>query len=97
MARRQIMAIGQGRVAIRPALVGIAVLGFSSGLAQKAADTLCYVMCALTGMAFEALPGVVLALGRGLELFALEHGRLFDCLHLVVSAVPLLRWLAGAI
>lgn len=97
MARRRMTAIGQGRVAISPALVGIAVLGFSSELAQKAADTLCYVMCALTGIALEALPRMILAIGRGLELFALEHGWLFSCLRLVASEVPLLRWLAGAI
>jgi hypothetical protein len=97
MARRQITVMGQGRVAISPALVGIAVLGLASGLAQKAADTLCYLMCALTGMALEALPGIVLSLARGLESFALEHGWLFYCLHLVASGVPLLHWLAGAI
>jgi len=97
MARRQIAGLSQGRVAISPALVGIAVLGFSSGLAQKVSDTMCYLMCALTGMALEALPGMVLAMGRGLELFALEHGRLLYCLRLVESAVPLLHWLAGAI
>lgn len=97
MARRQITAMGRGRVAISPALVGIAVLGLASGLAQKAADTMCYVMCALTGMALQALPGMVFALGHGLESFALEHGRLFECLRLLASAIPLLRWLAGAI
>lgn len=97
MARQQITAIGQGRVALSQSLVGIAVWGLASGLAQKAADTMCYVMCALTGMAFQALPGMVLALGRGLELFALEHGRVFDCLRVLASAIPLLRWLAGAI
>ena len=95
MARRQITALGQGRVAISPVLVGIAILGFGSGLAQKAADTMCYVMCALTGVALQALPGM--ALGHGLEWFALEHGRLLYCLDLVASAVRLLHWLAGAI
>lgn len=97
MARRQITALGQGRVASSRALVGIAVLGLASGLAQKAADTMCYVMCALTGMALQALPGMVLALGHGLESFSLEHGRLFECLRLLASVIPLLRWLAGAI
>jgi|SRR6516225_5161684 hypothetical protein len=97
MARRQITALGQGRVAISPVLVGIAILGFWSGLAQKAADTMCYVMCALTGVALQALPGMALALGQGLEWFALEHGRLLYCLDLVASAVRLLDWLAGAI
>jgi len=97
MARRQITAASQGRVVISPALVGIAILFFSSGLAQKAADTMCYLTCALTGMALQALPGMILALGRWLETFALEHGRLFYFLDLVASAIPLLRWLAGAI
>jgi hypothetical protein len=97
MARQQITALSQGRVAISPVLMGFAVLGFWSGLAQKAADTMCYITCALTGMALQALPGIVLSLGRGLESFALEHGRLLFLAHLLGTLAPLLHWLVGGI
>jgi hypothetical protein len=98
MARQHVMMnIGPGRVAISPALVGIAVLGFWSGLGEKAADTLCYLTCALSGMVLEALPRLMFVLGRGLESFALEHGWLLFGLRLLASAGLLLHWLAGAI
>jgi hypothetical protein len=96
MARQQITALSQGRVAISPVLMGFAVLGFSSGLAQKAAETMCYITCALTGMALQALPSIVLSLG-GLESFALEHGQLLFLAHLLGTLAPLLYWLVGGI
>ena len=97
MARQQITALGQRRVAISPVLMGFAVLGFWTGLAQKAADTMCSITCTLTGMALQTLPGIVLSLGRGLESFALEHGRLLFLAHLLGTLAPLLHWLAGGI
>ena len=98
MARQHlVMKMVHGRVALSPVLLGFAMLGFWSGLAEKAADTMCYVVCALTGMALEALPGLLLALGRWLESFALEHGGLLFFAHLLGTLTPLLNWLAGAI
>ena len=92
-----IRKMAQGRVAMSPALVGIAVLGFWSALAEKAADTMCYVMCTLTGMGLEGLPGILLALGGWLESFALELGRRLFFAHLLGTLAPLLHWLLGAI
>ena len=98
MARQQVRRkMAQGRVAMSPVLVGIAALGFWSGFAEKAADTMCYIACALTGMGLEALPVMLLALGRWLELFVLEHERLLCFAHLLGNLAPLLHWLVGAI
>ena len=58
---------------------------------------MCYVVCTLTAMALQALPGMLLALGRWLESFALAHGRLLFLAHLLATMAPLLHWLVGAI
>ena len=97
MARQHlVMKMVHGRVALSPVLLGFAMLGFWSGLAEKAADTMCPITCALTGMALQALPSIVLSLG-GLESFALEHGQLLFLAHLLGTLAPLLHWLAGGI
>lgn len=88
---------GQGAAPIGPALVGMMSFGFSSGLMQKAADTMCYLLCALSGLVLQAIPGITISAMRWLESFSIEHGRLLFCAELLGNLVPLLHWLAGAI
>jgi len=90
MARQRVTVIGLGPVAISPALVGIAILGFPAGLVEKAADTVCYLTCALSGVVLQALLEMIFVVARGLESGTLERGWIFFCGHLLVSLGPLL-------
>ena len=95
MVRRQALVTGQGSTPSGPTLIGIVFFVFSSGLSQKAADTLCCLSCALSCMALQALSGMVLTAGQWLESWALEHGQLLFFMHLLGNLAPLLRWLAA--
>lgn len=86
-----------GPTPIGPALVGIAFFGFSSELMQKAADTMCYLLCALSGLVLQAIPGITISAMRWLESFAVDHGRLLFFAQLLGNLFPLLHWLGRAI
>ena len=97
MARQQALVTGGGSAPIGPTLVGIAFFGFSSGLMQKAADTICCLLCTLSGMVLQAIPGITVPAMRWLESCALDYGWLLFCVNLLGNLTPLMKWLAGAI
>lgn len=94
MARQRVHL--QGPRAIGPALFGLAFV-FAVDLPGRLADMLCHLQCALLGAFLEALPGILLAGLQTLESCALAYGQVLDCVQWLLSAGPLLRFVAGAL
>ncbi len=97
MVRQQAMVNGQGPEPTGPVLFGIVFFCLPSGLMEKTADTMCYLLCALSGMVLEAFPRMILTVVQWVDSSALGNSGLFFCLHLLVNAAPLLRWVTRAI
>jgi hypothetical protein len=80
-----------------PALFGLGLLILPGDLLDECAVQLGHLFCALAGEFLNVLPSIVLAACQALEVYALDHERLFVCFQMLVSSWPVLHFIVGLI